>query len=200
MNYSPNMRIRNPVFSGERCFCFLARTDGINIFLRQSAIPMICAVVMAIFVCCVSIVFSLGRYAQMLWINAWRIIARVHNHHALRYFLSGKKFISVPMGANLFFSRQQKYAVSVFVSGSCPQPASVRFVNTPLKHILRAKQWIIVQISKCASLVVAFPAKFSTNGPVRTAPNATYISPKLVCHRASIKEPLIYALYMEVSN
>ena len=194
------MRIGNSVFSGERGFCFFARANVGNIFLRQSPIPMICAVVMAIFLRCVIVVFSLCRYAQMLWIDAWRIIASVHNHHAFWYFLSGKKFISVPMGANLFFSRQQKYAVTVFISGSCPQPTSVRFVNTPLKHIFRAKQWIIVQISKCASLVVAFPAKFSTNGPVRTAPNATYISPKLVCHRASIKEPLIYALYMEVSN
>ena len=180
--YSRNVRLA--YFEIRRYFAlhFIACANICNICVSQSAIPMVNTIMMAVFYRCISVIFSFCSYAQMCWINTWRIVAGVHNYFSKRYFFSGKKFISISMRSYWNFTRQQKNSISVAVCCPSPKPASFRFVYSGFKNIMWAKLCKLMQGSIISRSVVTWSAKFAANGWCSITNNTSNCSSGLIGH------------------
>ena len=106
----------------------------------------------------------------------------VHYYFSGRYFFSAKKFIRKPMRSCLYFIRQQKNAISVFILCASPKPASFCLFYSRFKNIVWTKLRELMQCSIISSFVVAWSAKFTTNGFSRITNNTKNSFSGLIGH------------------
>ena len=177
-----NMRLANFEISRYFCLGFIAGANISNIGNSQPAIPMVKTIMMAVLYRSVGVIFSLCSYAQMRWIDTWRIVARVHDYFSKRYFLSGKKFIRISMRSYRNFTRQQKNAISVVICCPSPNPASLCLFYSGFKNIVWAKLGELMQGSVFTRSVVTWPAKFAPDGRGIVTNNANNYFFGLISH------------------
>lgn len=168
-----------------RCYFFLRFIAGANmsnISIGQPTIPMVKTIMMVILYGCVGVIFSFCSYAQMCWINAWRVITGMHNYHSIGNFLSCKKLIRISVRSYRRFSRQQKNPITVVVFCSSPKPTSICFLYSGFKNIIWPKLSKFMQCSVITRSVVTWSAKFASNGRSRITNNANNCSSGLIGH------------------
>lgn len=190
---SGNVRRATSVSTGERFLRLSAFSYFAYLRVRQSAIPMVKAVVMAALYTCVCIVCGNRSYPQMGRPNARRIVALVHQYLPLRDF-ADKFLVHKAMGANPYFARSacnRNYAVSKTVSVASPEPACRGFLDSRFERnrshdkfvfvdgtqamLLRITQFAKVSAecwrsAKKAFSITLFHDRPGCNGPVMTLP------------------------------
>lgn len=170
--YFRHMRLADFII---RCYFFLRFIAGSNMrnfSVGQPAIPMVKTIMMAILFGCIGVIFSFCSYAQMRWINAWRIITRMHNYHSIGNFFPCEKFIGISMRSYRIFPWQQKNPITVIVFCPNPKPTSICFLYFGFKNIIWPKLSKLIQRSVIARSVVTWSAKFSSNGRSSITNNA----------------------------
>lgn len=194
--YPMNGGIVNAIMIRQLPCGFWAALDGLNLRLGQLTVPVVSSVVMAALLCCISVVVRLGSKAQMVWINARRVVARMHHYKSVRN-RAFKMFIRVAMSTNLNLAGQQEDAVSVSILCSSPKPAGRRFIDAPKEALLLSYDGIIGKCSGFSRSVVTGAAKSPANG-IRTFANYTRYFPfNLVSHGGSYVGRPLYAITME---
>ncbi len=178
----PDMRIVHAIPFGESRFRLIAGSDCGNVIVRKSAVPMIKPVIVSPLFCRISIVLGFGSDLQMSGVDARRVIASVHDDHTL-WNWPNVKLIRIPMSASWLFSRHQKNAISVFVSRSLPRPTASCFFKAAFKHILRAKQRILMQSRRFSSAAVTTAAQFTRDRFTGPTLNARELGFGLISHR-----------------
>lgn len=175
------MRIIHAVPFGEDFARLIAGANGGNVSVGQSKVPMFRPSVSSVLLRRISVIFGFSTNPQMSRINAWGVIANVHN-----YFISGNrpnvKLIRVPMGANRFFAGKKKDAVAILVARSLPFPTTVAFLKALLKNIVRGKQRVFVQLISGFGSRVTPPAQFSANSFFGSTLNTRKRDTRLVSH------------------
>lgn len=155
-----NVGWMNSIMKGYFCLLPMVCTYGYHICIREPSIPMVKPVVMAAFNRCVFVIVGLCSQSKVFWINAWRIIASVKNHHAIRDF-ANPQFVSESVSANWLFSWHQNNAISITVLGSAPKPTSICLFYACLKNVCWACLGIVLKRPIFAKLNIVWPAKFS---------------------------------------
>ena len=189
------MRIVNAILSSQSPSRSRATTDGRDLPFCKASIPMLRGVVMAASFSRIGIVLSLGAYLKMGWVHAGRVIASMAYNHAIRD-RADKELVSVTVGADGDFARQQENAVSVAVLSTSPKPAIASFVDAAFKYVIWTQNSVVIKLLVFMGFRVTFSAKPSSNCGYATALNTRHFFFNLVCHGTSPKSPL-YAITME---
>lgn len=187
------MRLTNAILNSKDRLFFCAGSNGDNVIIGQSAIPMISSIVMSAFYCCIQIVFGFCAYLKMVGIYAWRVVALVHNYFAIRY-LTYKKLISISMRSNSFAASNHKNSITIFIFSSLPNPTFVGFLNFCFKRLLFCDAQILIQGLKIPSRLVVFSAKLASHrwfGTNHTRNNFVY----LMAHKSSCKNLSIFPFH-----
>lgn len=195
-----DVRVVDSVFRGQFLGRLFASPYRCNMRIGKPSVPMIQSVVMTVLIASVFIVFVLRAYAQMLWINARWIIASVHDYLAIRNFIPCEKRICVSVRSDANLTWQQEYSIPVGIALTLPKPTFRCFLYSALKYVIRPQDRVVAQLTRGLYYRIARSAKFPSYRQSITAENALDRSSGLVCHRASVGEPLFYALYVEVAN
>lgn len=193
------MALANSVLSSQFPLRLFARSNCADIIIRQPTFPMVKAVVMAMFDTCVFVIVILRSYAKMLWIDARRIVAGVHN------YLSGRDssdeiFVGISMGSDLSFAWHQKNSIAIGIGRSSPKPACGRFSYAPLKHIfMRQHREFIKRVIPGVPLVTR-SAQFSANRISEPAAYALKFPAILIAHSLLLVTVGILAVIDGVGN
>lgn len=182
--YPRHMALTNTILQRNILMRIRAFSDLLDLCIRKSAVPMIRSIMMATFTACVGVIFSFCSYLQMLWINAWRIVASVHDDFAFRN-RPFEKLVRVAMRPYWTLSRHQNNAIAISVFCPRPEPASIGFLNSIQKNILRAKNWIFLKIARIPFFGVTRSAQFAGNGSAAPAFYAGNGFSNLIGHGAS---------------
>ncbi len=189
------MRIVNAILSSQFPSRSFAATNCGYLLLREASIPMVRPVIMATPFSRIGVIFGFSSNFKVRWVNARRVIACMAYNHAF-WDWANKMLISVAVGANGLFARQQKNAVSVAVFCAFPKPAIAGFINAAFEYIFRAKNGIISQFTLSMGHCVARAAKLASNGWRSTALNTFNYFFNLVRHGLPPKS-LLCAITME---
>lgn len=191
---SANMRLRNAVFCGEPTLAVIAGENFGNLLVGKASVPMIKAVIVATLYCCISIVLRMRASAQMIRVNAWRIVASVQNDFTRRYW-AFEKLICITMCADRHFAGHQKNTVSVAVLRAGPKPAGLHFFNAIEKNILRSEYGIFCKVAETLFSRITRAAQFAPDSLRAAAPDAKQFTPNLVCHGRSFDVSIHFMLY-----
>jgi len=179
------MRLTNAILNSKDRLFFCAGSNGDNVIIAQSAIPMISSVVMSALYCCIQIVFCFCAYLQMVGIYAWRVIAFVHNYFAIRY-LTYIKLIGISVRSNSFTSDKHKNAITILVFSAFPNPTIFSFFYFRFKSIFFRYAQMIVQSLRMPCLTVMSAAQTTRNRWQRTNRTQNHRF-YLMAHKSSCK-------------
>lgn len=157
-----NMRLRHAVHTGQDAIALRACANSVNGSIGKPAVPVVKPIVMPALFSSVRVVFGMSAKAQMRRIDARRVVAFVHDDHALRDG-ANVKLIRVPMRAHGFFAWHQKNAVAEMIARASPFPAAIAFLKTLLKHIRWANNGKLLQSALLTQSAIASAAQFSPN-------------------------------------
>lgn len=146
---------------------------------------MLKAIVMPTLLRRVLVVLSLGAYAKVRRIYAWRVVAGVHDDLPL-WNRSYEKLIRVAMGADRYFAGKKENTVAVPILRARPKPASISLFDAGFKYVIRAGEFVFSNCLVRPCFAVAAAAQFPANNFARTAFDALDDSGLLVTHDASV--------------
>lgn len=161
---------------------FIATKNFYYLSVRKLPIPVIKPVIVTALIACLSVVFSLSAYAQVLWVHARRVVASVKNYLPFRDLFLVEKLVGVAVCPHRNLAWEKKNPIPVAVFCPPPKPASRGFFNARFKNILRAKNLVSVQRPAVPCAVVAGPAQTAGNSFRRPTFNAVNRSSGLVGH------------------
>lgn len=201
-SYFANMWLRNAVSFGENRLRFFAVSYGSDLRVRQLGSEMVKPVVMTTLLSCIFVVVVLGSYAKMLWVNARRVVASVHNYLPFRNLLTSKVFIRKSVRSDGDFAGKKNDPVPVVILSSRPQPAGSGFLDSSLKYVAWPWNWELFNSAFISLLVVTRSAKFAGGYVFATANNAVYKPSTLIGHGAlpMVGKAQVYAMTLEVAN
>lgn len=154
--------LMNSVFSCYFRLFSLVTPNGFNLFVRQPSVPMVKSIVMPALNTCVFVIVCLCSKLEMIWINARRVVALVHNDHSF-WNRAIDKLKHVAMRSYGFFSGKQENSVSVSVF--CPRPlptTGFKFFVFIMENIIRPNYRKLMQSFSIPHAVVMVAAKFSS--------------------------------------
>jgi len=184
------MGLTDSICFSQGCVSFIASPNGRNLPIGKLAVPVFKAIIMTALYACIGIILRLCSNAKMIWVDAWRIIARVHDYLA-NWDWPNKIFIGISVGADRNFSRHEENAIPVPIFSPTPNPAGLSFFDPVKENIGRAKDGELIQSPSIPHFIVARAAEFSPNRVPSVAKNAWDNTPNLVCHMASYKSHII---------
>lgn len=152
-----------------------------DLLLREPRLPRSFTKGVTLFVAHIPVIISPRSNLKMLWINARRIITRMHYDHARRD-RADEMFVRVSMGTDEFLPRQEKLTVTKLVCHSLPKPTMRRFLDATKKSISLANNWIFGCHSASANTLVASRTKLSRCSLLCFADQAFHSGSKLVSH------------------
>jgi len=160
--YSADMRLMNSIFIGYFNLFSWVVLNSFNLFVGKFAVPMIKSIVVSALNACVFVVVCLCSKLKMIWINARRVVAFVHNDHSF-WNRAIDKFKHIAMCSYRDFAGEKKNAVSVSVLCPRPLPTSrVKFFVFIMENIIRPNDRKLVKSALASHLVVMCSAKFSS--------------------------------------
>jgi hypothetical protein len=114
---------------------------GLNAGRCEFGVPVSLASGISSFPRRVPTVFEVRSRRKMGWINARRVVARVHHNKPIRYDANGL-FIGKPMGADGPFPGKKKYPVAIRIPTAAPYPAIGALIDAPpeCRHLYSAPQ------------------------------------------------------------
>lgn len=186
-----DVRLANAVAFGQNGLPVCAGADCRDIFVGQPTIPVIRRVVVAALIRRIGVVLGFGSKLQVRRVHAGRIIASVHDHHAVRDWPLGP-LKSVSVRANPPLPRHLKNSIAVGVPVCRPFPAPVCFVDPGVEGVFRPQNRVLGQRPSPPRAAITNLAKLPANRWNRTAHNARKNRSCLIAHR---RTPLINKEY-----
>lgn len=152
----------NSVFFGDVNLPSRVGLDCGNLLIRQLASPVGKSIIVPAFFCSIFVVVIFCSKLKMVWINARRVVALVHNDHSF-WNRAIDKFKHVTMCSYWFFAGKKENSVPVSVLCSRPLPTSrVKFFVLIMENIIRPNYRKLMQSFSIPHAVVMVAAKLSS--------------------------------------
>lgn len=194
---SANSALVKPIFGGYFCMFIRGFTDFGNLLEAELTSPMLLSFFSSVTVYFVFAVVGMRSLAQMIGVNAYRVITRMKNKIGAleRAFV---QFVGVTMRPDFFVTWQRENSISRIIFATTPKPARVSFKDAVFKSLFWLHSFKPVQITAFPILRVMFFAKASGDRNTFTKQAVCQLFPFITHGKISFKNKG-YAKHMEVS-